>query len=73
MNASRRIGIFLVPLVISTGVLAHEPDETRLPVGDDRLVDKPTTGSIMECHTDPEAGGAQVEGPTGSTATAPGT
>lgn len=43
-------------------VLADPPDPTHLPLGDDRLVDAPTVGGLMECHTDPDAGGAFKDG-----------
>ena len=63
MRTSALLGVLISPLVLSATVLAHEPDITKLPVGDDRLGGMPKAGYIMECHTDPERGGAQAEGP----------
>jgi hypothetical protein len=48
---------------VAGAALADPPDPTRLPVGDDRLVDDPAPGYITECRTNPDMGGAQVEGP----------
>jgi hypothetical protein len=47
---------------IVTSALADPPDPTRLPIGDDRLSDTPKAGYIMECRTDPDAGGAFRDG-----------
>jgi len=49
-------------LLYASSALAHSPDVTRLPLGDDRLTDTPKVGYIMECHTDPTAGGAFRDG-----------
>jgi hypothetical protein len=55
----------LLALPISAA-LAHESsrvDISHLPVGDGKLSDGPKVGYIWACHTDPQAGGAQAEGP----------
>ncbi len=56
------LGLVAAALFAASSALAHEPDVTRLPLGDDRLTDTPKAGYIMECHTDPEMGGAFKEG-----------
>lgn len=58
-----RITLAAVAAAFATSsALAYEPDPTRLPLGDGRLVDTPKPGYIVECHTNPEAGGAFAEG-----------
>lgn len=60
-----RLSFLIAPLIVAglaVPALAHEPDVTKLPLGDNRLVDTPTAGAIMECRTDPEAGGAFKDG-----------
>lgn len=47
---------------LAATALADPLDPTHLPLGDDRLSDTPKPGYIMECHTDPEAGGAFRDG-----------
>ena len=53
--------VLMFPL-IAGAAFAHSPDPTRLPLGDDRLSENPRPGYIMECHTDPDAGGAFRDG-----------
>jgi hypothetical protein len=42
---------------------AHEVDLHHLPLGDGKLSTAPKVGSIWACRIDPNAGGAQVDGP----------
>ena len=42
---------------------APEIDLTRLPLGDHRLSNMPEIGWLWPCHTDPNAGGAFINGP----------
>lgn len=50
-------------LAASSAALAHSVDPTKLPLGDGKLSDGPKVGYIWACHTDPNGGGAQVDGP----------
>lgn len=38
-------------------------DLTNLPLGDSKVTSSPTVGGIWPCHTDPNGGGSQVNGP----------
>ncbi len=49
--------------VAATAAAAHSLDTTRLPLGDNKITDHAETGYLWACHTNPEAGGAQVDGP----------
>lgn len=49
-------------LVLAPG-LGHSHDLTALPLGDGKLSQSPKVGWIWACHTDPQAGGAQRDGP----------
>jgi hypothetical protein len=42
---------------------AHEPDLTRLPLGDGKISDAPRRGWIWACRVDPNGGGADRNGP----------
>ena len=48
--------------ILSCG-LVHSHDLTALPLGDGKLSQSPQVGWIWACHIDPQAGGAQRDGP----------
>lgn len=59
-------------LWVAPSAFAHEPiatdgggrvDLTHLPVGDGKVSTAPVKGSVWACHTNPNGGGAQVQGP----------
>ena len=50
-------------MLATSAALAHSPDPTHLPLGDGKLSSGPKVGYIWACHTDPNGGGAQVDGP----------
>ena len=63
----RRIGAFGIVCVLAAALAAsasaHEINLHKLPLGDGKLSHAPKRGWIWACHTDPQAGGAQVVGP----------
>ena len=50
-------------LIAAGAASAHSVDVTKLPLGDNKVSDHAEVGFLWACHTDPQAGGAQVEGP----------
>jgi hypothetical protein len=58
------ISLVAATAVIATAgaALAHPPDLTRLPLGDNLLADAPEVGHIVACRTNPDAGGAFRDG-----------
>jgi YHYH protein len=55
--------ILLALLLAPIAALAHEPDLTRLPLGDGKTSTEPKAGFIWACRIDPNAGGAFRNGP----------
>jgi hypothetical protein len=51
----------LVLALVSTASFAH--DLTALPLGDGKISQAPRSGWIWACRIDPQAGGAQADGP----------
>ena len=63
-RASARVAVVTIAALAATSAaFAHDVDPTKLPLGDGKLSDSPKTGYIWACHTNPDGGGAQVEGP----------
>ena len=62
----RTVTIALVATIATaataTAALAHPPDLTRLPLGDNLLAEAPEAGHIVACRTNPDAGGAFRDG-----------
>lgn len=60
---------FALPFSVALAALtsararAHEPDLTRLPLGDGKISDAPRRGWIWACRVDPNGGGADRDGP----------
>jgi len=59
----RRFVIAVLAALGLSPVLAHEPDLTRLPLGDGKISDAPRQGWIWACRVDPNGGGADRDGP----------
>ena len=53
---------FIAPL-LATSALAHDPDPTRLPIGNGKVSTMPQRGHVMNCPSPMLGGRAQVQGP----------
>jgi hypothetical protein len=57
------IALATTAIIATAGAaLAHPPDLTRLPLGDNLLVDAPEAGHLVACFVNPNAGGAFRDG-----------